>query len=101
MGAISTENRNAHYLAIQPTLTSSQLQVLIALDAAEPRGLTRYELADRTNRPVSSVCGRINELEKLGLVTEADESRPTPYGGNAVVMRIADAHRTVKQMTMF
>jgi predicted transcriptional regulator len=71
------------------------------LDDAEPRGLTRYELAERTNRPVSSVCGRINELEKLGLVNEADESRPTPYGGNAVVMRIADAHRTVKQMTMF
>jgi len=101
MARISEQNRNDHYDAILATAPQSRARVFLALADAEPRGLTRFELAQVTKLPVSSICGRVNELEKTNLIVETDEKRDTPNGGTSVVLRIADHLRVVKQMTMF
>jgi predicted transcriptional regulator len=100
MGRRSEINRDEHYDAIVPEMPHSRREVFLELRSSEPRGLTRYELAERLRRPVSSICGRMKELEDSGMVVDTDETRPTTYGGKAVVMRIAPAHRTEKPTQM-
>jgi predicted transcriptional regulator len=101
MGSTSEQNRNDHYDAILATTPRSRAEVFLALADAEPRGLTRYELAEKLKRPVSSICGRVHELEQTDLIVETDDKRQTPYGGESVVLRIAPQYRIVKQMRMF
>jgi hypothetical protein len=101
MGRTSEQNRNDHYDAILATTPRSRAEVFLALADAEPRGLTRYELAELLKRPVSSICGRVHELEQSELVVETEDKRDTPFGGTSVVLRIAANLRIVKQMTMF
>lgn len=94
MGIIARDNRNAQYDAILTTLPKSRAEVLAKLAECEPTGgATRHELSQYLNRPLSSICGRMAELESAGLVVETEEKRETQFGGMAVVMRIAPSLR--------
>jgi DNA-binding IclR family transcriptional regulator len=46
---------------------------------------TNYEIADELDMPLSSVCGRVRELQVLNLVEDSGEKRKTKYGKQAIV----------------
>lgn len=51
--------------AVRPAVvdrSSQAAQVLACIREAGPSGLTRHEIAERMRLPLSSVCGRVNEL---------------------------------------
>jgi len=46
---------------------------------------TNYEIAYELDMPLSSVCGRVRELQVLNLVEDSGERRKTKYGKQAIV----------------
>ena len=46
---------------------------------------TNYEISDELDMPLSSVCGRVRELQVLNLVEDSGERRKTKYGKQAIV----------------
>ena len=46
---------------------------------------TNYEISDELDMPLSSVCGRVRELQVLNLVEDSGEKRKTKYGKQAIV----------------
>lgn len=70
---------------IKPKIKTKREQVydLIKLNA-----LTNYEIADELDMPLSSVCGRVRELQVLNLVIDSSLRRKTKYGKQAIVWRI-------------
>jgi hypothetical protein len=46
---------------------------------------TNYEIADELDMPLSSVCGRVHELQVLNLVENSGKTRKTKYGKQAIV----------------
>lgn len=77
-------NRDLAYLDLsQEGLSNAQKVILQAL---EREGLTRHELAEVCNMPLSSVCGRVSELEEIGLVKTTSEKRLTQYGKPATIV---------------
>jgi predicted transcriptional regulator len=77
-------NRDAVFfdLAVEDC-SKSQRSILKAL---EQGGLTRHEIAEACKMPLSTVCGRISELEEKGLVRTSTEKRSTQYGKPATVV---------------
>jgi predicted transcriptional regulator len=77
-------NRDLAYLDLaQETLSRAQKAILKAL---EKEGLTRHELAEVCNMPLSSVCGRVSELEEIGLVKTTSEKKLTQHGKPATIV---------------
>ena len=70
---------------IKPKIKTKREQVydLIKLNA-----FTNYEIADELDMPLSSVCGRVRELQVLDLVIDSGLRRKTKYGKQAIVWRI-------------
>jgi len=48
---------------------------------------TNYEIAEELDMPLSSVCGRVRELQVLNLVEDSGERRKTKYGKQAIVWK--------------
>ena len=46
---------------------------------------TNYEISDQLEMPLSSVCGRIRELQILNLVEDSGLRRETKYRKQAIV----------------
>ena len=46
---------------------------------------TNYEIADELDMPLSSVCGRVHELQELNLIENSGKTRKTKYGKQAIV----------------
>jgi len=67
---------------IKPKIKTKREQVydLIKLNA-----LTNYEISDELDMPLSSVCGRVHELQELNLVENSGKTRETKYGKQAIV----------------
>jgi predicted transcriptional regulator len=77
-------NRDLAYLDLaQETLSRTQRAILKAL---QKEGLTRHELAEVCNMPLSSVCGRVSQLEKIGLVKTTPEKKLTQHGKPATIV---------------
>ena len=51
---------------------------------------TNYQISDRLNMPLSSVCGRCRELQLLGLIEDSGKRRQTPFGKTAIVWQKKD-----------
>ena len=70
---------------IKPKIKTKREQVydLIKLNA-----LTNYEISDELDMPLSSVCGRVHELQELNLVENSGKTRKTKYGKQAIVWKI-------------
>jgi hypothetical protein len=67
---------------IKPKIKTKREEVydLIKLNA-----LTNYEISDELDMPLSSVCGRVRELQVLDLVIDSGLRRKTKYGKQAIV----------------
>jgi len=67
---------------IKPKIKTKREQVydLIKLNA-----LTNYEISDELDMPLSSVFGRVRELQVLDLVIDSGLRRKTKYGKQAIV----------------
>lgn len=72
----------------KPTHSGQRLRVLKHIERMDSVGATRDEIADALNLPISTVCGRVNELldPRWPDVFETDQRRPTRYGKPAVVV---------------
>lgn len=57
-------------------------------------GLTRHELAAKMNIPLSSVCSLVNKMLFSKTIAESGETRPSPYGRAANVVRLARFAKT-------
>jgi DNA-binding transcriptional regulator GbsR (MarR family) len=54
-------------------------------DFVKLQSSTNYEISDELEMPLSSVCGRIRELQILNLVEDSGLRRETKYGKQAIV----------------
>lgn len=90
MGKLAVELRNATYQEILPELDNVQRSIVAKLRELGATGATRHELAIALNRPISSMCARVHEMEDVGIVVETGETRLTQYGHPATVIRLAD-----------
>ncbi len=52
-------------------------------------GLTRHELAAKMNIPLSSVCSLVSKMLFSNTVAESGDTRPSPHGRAANVVRLA------------
>lgn len=50
------------------SLTNDQLRVLHAIEIHHPEGIPDKQISKHTGLPITSVCGRRNELVHVGLV---------------------------------
>lgn len=80
-------NRNDVYFAGRSEHKGVRGQVLAWLRTNGPA--TREQIAVGMHRPLSSICGRVNELMAHGDVIETSERRITSAGKTAVVVRAA------------
>ena len=71
--------------SIKPKIKTKREQVyqLIKLNP-----LTNYQIADELDMPLSSVCGRVHELQELNLVENSGQTRETKYGKQAIVWQL-------------
>lgn len=92
MGNLAVVVRDSTYHGL--TLSGVSALVIEKLRELGSRGATRHELAEMLNRPISSMCGRINELEKAKLVVENGETRPTQFGKEATVIVLVGMRQT-------
>ena len=90
MGKLAVELRNATYQEILPELDNVQRSIVAKLRDLGSMGATRHELAIALNRPLSSMCARVHEMEEAGIVVETGETRETQYGKPATVVRLVD-----------
>jgi predicted transcriptional regulator len=103
MGKLAELVRDATYQEILGEVTGVHREVLKKLRELGEIGATRHELAQMLNRPISSMCGRIHELEEAGLVVESGETRITQYGKEATVVRLSERLSNTKlvQQSLF
>ena len=98
MSIESETNRNRVYHALQDLPEVKQR--IVRLLERKPNGLTRHEIAAELGMPLSSVCGRVKELEDAEFVHSTGETRETPYGKPATVICITHRNRPV-QLELF
>lgn len=70
----------------RPKHHGDRQRIVVLLQELGDLGATRHEIADRLRLPLTTVCGRVNELKKMGEVTEPGTRRLTPHGKTAVVV---------------
>ena len=85
-GKAVTSKLAAESLRGEPALIQREC-VLLALQECRSNGATREELATATGLPLASICGRVNELLRLGLVRQPGLRRMTSSGRMAAVVQ--------------
>ena len=68
--------------SVKPKIKTKREQVY---DLIKLNPLTNYQIADELEIPLSSVCGRVRELQILNLVEDSGLRRETKYGKQAIV----------------
>ena len=69
---------------IKPKIKTKRELVFLLL---KTQSLTNYQISDKLEMPLSSVCGRVHELQELNLVKDSGLRRKTPYGKTAIVWK--------------
>jgi len=69
---------------IKPKIKTKRELVFLLL---KTQSLTNYQISDELEMPLSSVCGRVHELQELNLVKDSGLRRKTPYGKTAIVWK--------------
>jgi hypothetical protein len=84
-----TDTSRAAALALDPAWRATTCgKVYAAIVAAGEAAITREELTDVTGMPIQTVCGRVNDLLKTGMIYEPEGvTRPTKSGRAAQVVR--------------
>lgn len=99
MSVHSETNRNAvlDSLDALPKVKRRIVELLLA----NPNGLTRHEIGERLGLPLSTVCGRVTELEKDYWVFSTEETRQTQYGKPATIVRVRSSEKPIQQQFSF
>ena len=74
-----TETSIQAAIEIQPKIGALQELVLNAV-SREPQGMTRDEISNYLDIPTATVCGRCNELVKMGKLGSKSESKKRKDG---------------------
>ena len=77
-----TDTSQKALATIKPKIKTKREQVY---DFVKLQPSTNYEISDELEMPLSSVCGRIRELQILNLVEDSGLRRETKYGKQAIV----------------
>ena len=80
-----TDTSQEALATIKPKIKTKREQVyqFVKLKAS-----TNYEISDELEMPLSSVCGRVHELQELNLLEDSGIRRKTPYGKTAIVWKL-------------
>ena len=57
----------------------------LVFELLKTQSFTNYQISDELGMPLSSVCGRVHELQELNLVENSGLTRKTKYGKQAIV----------------
>lgn len=98
MSIHSETNRDRVFVSLEQ-LPEVKQRILRLLER-KPNGLTRHEIAAELAMPLSSVCGRVKELEEIGWVYSTQQTRETPHGKPATVVCLMHREKPV-QMELF
>ena len=90
MSVHSENNRDNVFYSLEQ-LPEAKRRICVLLEDS-PNGLTRHEIAAALVMPLSTVCGRVTELEESGWVVSTAETRQTQHGKPATVVCLA--HQT-------
>ncbi len=77
-----TDTSQEALATIKPKIKTKREMVFWLL---KTQSLTNYEISDELEMPLSSVCGRVHELQELNLVENSGLTRKTKYGKQAIV----------------
>jgi len=89
MTQVRQTSLSAFDIIIEDGTRKSQSTKIIELLSTFPDGMTREEIRDNTNIMYSSVCGRVNDLLKAGLVYENDNyTKINNSGKKAYIVRL-------------
>ncbi len=80
-----TDTSQEALATIKPKIKTKRELVFLLL---KTQSLTNYQISDELEMPLSSVCGRVHELQELNLVKDSGLRRKTPYGKTAIVWKI-------------
>ncbi len=79
-----TDTSQEALATIKPKIKTKRELVFLLL---KTQSLTNYQISDELEMPLSSVCGRVHELQELNLVKDSGLRRKTKYGKQAIVWR--------------
>jgi len=79
-----TDTSQEALATIKPKIKTKREQVF---DLIKLKALSNYEISDELDMPLSSVCGRVHELQELNLVENSGMTRKTKYGKQAIVWK--------------
>ena len=79
-----TDTSQEALATIKPKIKTKREPVF---DLIKLKALTNYEISDELDMPLSSVCGRVHELQELNLVENSGMTRKTKYGKQAIVWK--------------
>lgn len=82
-----TDTSRAAAVAIQPHAGKQAMMLLEELRLSPYYGLTNEQLHELTGIRLQSVCGRMNELWRAGLIEDSGERRKGASGASAKVWR--------------
>jgi len=74
-------------------LNAGQFRIVAFLRDHHPKAFTRAELARASGIPINAVCGRVNELLKLGALEELVRRGCTTSGKQAHPVRLAPVQK--------
>ena len=77
-----TDTSQEALATIKPKIKTKREMVY---DFVKLKASTNYEISDELEMPLSSVCGRVHELQELNLVENSGLTRKTKYGKQAIV----------------
>ena len=77
-----TDTSQEALATIKPKIKTKREMVY---DLVKLKASTNYEISDELEMPLSSVCGRVHELQELNLVENSGLTRKTKYGKQAIV----------------
>ena len=83
-----TATSRAAAMALDPAWQATQCGIVYAAIKARS-GATREELTEATGLPIQTICGRVDNLLKMGMIYEPEGvTRPTKSGRQAQVVRV-------------
>ena len=80
-----TDTSQEALATIKPKIKTKREMVY---DFVKLKASTNYEISDELEMPLSSVCGRVHELQELNLLEDSGIRRKTPYGKTAIVWKL-------------
>lgn len=82
---LGLQNKAETFRETEPRHSGDRLRVVQVLQRFRC-GLTRHQIAEQLGVSLATVCGRVNELKRMGEVRESGERRPTENGRMATVV---------------